>query len=49
MWTAHPQGRPQKIPILASRGMTCPNLREIGSGRGWGFSLVVFPTALLLV
>ena len=49
LWTAHPRGRPQNIPIRASKGMTCPNLREIGSGRGWGFSLVVFPTSLLLV
>jgi len=44
-----PSGRPQIIPIRASKGMTCPNLREIGSGRGRGFSLVVFPTPLLLV
>ena len=44
-----PLGRPQNIPIRASKGMTCPNLREIGSGRGRGFSLVVFPTPLLLV
>jgi len=44
-----PSGRPQNIPIRASKGMTCPNLREIGSGRGRGFSLVVFPTPLLLV
>jgi len=49
LWTAHPRGRPQNIPIRASKGMTCPNLREIGSGRGRGFSLVVFPTPLLLV
>jgi len=47
--TAHPRGHPQNIPIRAGKGMTCPNLREIGSGRGWGFSLVVFPTPLLLV
>ena len=44
-----PSGRPQNIPIRASKGMTCPNLREIGSGRGRGFSLVVFPTPLLPV
>jgi len=44
-----PPGRPQNIPIQASKGLTCPNLREIGSGRGRGFSLVVFPTPLLLV
>jgi len=44
-----PSGRPQNIPIRASKGMTCPNLREIGSGRERGFSLVVFPTPLLLV
>ena len=47
--TAHPRGRPQSIPIRASKGMTCPNLGEIGSGRGRGFSLVVFPNPLLLV
>jgi len=41
--------RPQNILVRASKGMTCPNLREIGSGRGRGFSLVVFPTPLLLV
>jgi len=44
-----PSGRPQNIPIRASKGMTCPNLREIGSGRGRGFSLLVFPTPVLLV
>jgi len=49
LWTAHPRGHPQNIPIRASKGMTCPNLREIGSGRGRGFSFVVFPTPLLLV
>jgi len=49
LWTAHPRAHPQNIPIRASKGMTCPNLREIGSGRGRGFSLVVFPTPLLLV
>jgi len=48
LWTA-PSGRPQDIPIRASKVMTCPNLREIGSGRGRGFSLVVFPNPLLLV
>jgi len=32
-----PRGHPQIIPIRASAGMTCPNLREIGSGRGRGF------------
>ena len=46
---AHPRGPPQNIPIRASKGMTCPNLREIGSGRGRGFSPVDFPTTLLLV
>jgi len=30
-------------------GMIFPDLREIGHGRGRGFSLVVFPTPLLLV
>jgi len=49
MWTAHPRGHPQNIPIRACKGMTCPNLRQIGSGRGRGFSLVVFPAPLLLV
>jgi len=49
LWTAHPRGHPQNIPIRASKGMTCSNLREIGPGRGRGFSLVVFPTPLLLV
>jgi len=44
-----PPEAPQNIPIRASKGMTCPNHREIGSGRWWGFSLVVFPTPLLHV
>ena len=44
-----PRGHPQNIPIRASKGMTRPNLREIGSARGRGSSLVVFPTPLLLV
>jgi len=48
-WTAHPRGHPQNIPIRASKGVTCPSLKEIGSGRGRGISLVVFPTPLLLV
>ena len=49
LWTAHPRGPPQNIPIRASTGMSCPNLREIGSRRGRGVSPVVFPTPLLLV
>jgi len=39
LWTAHPGGPPQNISIWATTEMTCPNLREIVSGRGWGFSL----------
>jgi len=46
---AHPRGPPQNIPIRASKGMTCPNLRDIGSGQGRGFSPVMVPTPLLLV
>jgi len=46
---AHPRGPPQNISIWATTGMTCPNLREIVSGRGRGFSPVIFPTPLLLV
>ena len=48
-WTAHPRGPSQNIPIRASKGMTCPDLGEIGFGRGRGFSQVVFPAPLLLV
>ena len=44
-----PSGRPQNIPIRASKKMTCPNLRELGAGQGRGVSLVVFRTPLLLV
>ena len=33
----HTPGPPQNIPIRASAGMTCPNLRKIGSGGGRGF------------
>jgi len=47
--TAHPRGPPQDIPIRASTGMNCPDLGEIGFGRGGGFSSVVFPPPLLLV
>jgi len=49
LWTAHPRGPPQNIPIRARKGMTCPDLGEIGFGRGRGFSQVVFPAPLLLV
>ena len=49
LWTAHPRGPSQNIPIRASKGMICPYLGEIGFGRGRGFSPVVFPTPLLLV
>jgi len=49
LWTAHPRGSPQNILIRASTGMTRPNLLEVGSGRGWDFSPVGFPTPLLLV
>jgi len=49
LWTEHPRGHPQNISIRASEGMTRPNLRRIGSGRGRGFSPVVFPTPLVLV
>jgi len=45
----HTPGPPQNIPIRASAGMTCPDLREIGSGGGRRFSPAVFPTPLLLV
>ena len=49
LWTAHPWGPSQNIPIRASKGMTCPDHGEIGFGRGRGFTPVVFPTPLLLV
>jgi len=49
LWTAHPRGPSQNIPIRASKGFICPDLGEIGFGRGRGFSPVVFPTRLLLV
>jgi len=49
LWTAHPRGPFQNIPIRASKGMTCPDLGEIGFGRGRGFYQVVFPAPLLLV
>jgi len=49
LWTAHPRGPSQNIPIQASKGMICPDLGEIGFGRGRGFSPVVFPAPLLLV
>jgi len=49
LWTAHPRGPPQNIPIRASNGMTCPHLRDIGIGPGRGLSPVIFPTPLLLV
>jgi len=49
LWTAHPRRPSQNIPIWANKGMTCPDLGEIGFGRGRGFSPVVFPTPLLLV
>jgi len=29
LWTAHPWGPSQNIPIRASKGMTCPDLGEI--------------------
>jgi len=29
LWTAHPRGPSQNIPIRASKGMTCPDLGEI--------------------
>jgi len=44
-----PGGRPKNIPIRASKGMTSPDLGEIGFCRGRGFSPVVFQTPLLLV
>jgi len=47
--TAHPREPSQNIPIRASKGMICPDLGEIGFGRGRGFSPVDFPTPLLLV
>jgi len=33
----HTPGPPQNIPIRASAGKTCPDLREIGSGGGGDF------------
>jgi len=36
-----PGGPSQNIPIRASKGVTCPDLGEIGFGRGRGFSPVV--------
>jgi len=47
--TAHPRGPSQNISIGASKGMICPDLGEIGFGRGRGFSPVAFPTPLLFV
>jgi len=49
LWTAHPRGPSQNIPIRASKGMTCPDLGEVGFGRGRAFSPVVFPAPLLLI
>jgi len=49
LWTAHTRGQSPNIPIRASKGMICPDLGEIGFGRGRGFSPVVFPVPLLLV
>ena len=49
VYSTPPRGPSQNIPIRASKGMTCPDLGEIGFGRGRGFSQVVFPTPLLLV
>jgi len=46
--TAHPRRPSQNIPIRASNEKICPDLGEIGFGRGRGFSPVVFPTPLLL-
>ena len=42
-----PGAVPKNIPIRASKGMTCPDLGEIGFGRGRGFSPVVFPAPYL--
>jgi len=49
LWTAHPRRPSQNIPIRASKGMTCPDLGEIGFGRGRGCSPAVFPAPLLHV
>jgi len=49
LWTAHPRGPSRNIPIRASKGMACPDLEEIGFGRGRGFSPKVFPAPLQLV
>ena len=49
LWPAHLRRPSQNITIRASKGMTCPDLGEIGFGRGRGFSQVVFPAPLLLV
>jgi len=49
LWPAHPWRPSQNITIRASKGMTCPDLGEIGFGRRRGFSPVVFPAPLLLV
>jgi len=49
LWTAHSRGQSPSIPIRASKGITCPDLGEIGFGRGRGFSPVVFPAPLVLV
>ena len=38
LWTAHPRRPSQNIPIRASKRMICPDLGEIGFGRGRGFS-----------
>jgi len=43
LWTAHPRGSPQKIPIWASTGVTCPDLGEIGFSRGAGLFPRGFP------
>jgi len=32
LWTAHPRGPSQNIPIRASKGMACPDLGETGFG-----------------
>ena len=50
LWTAHPRGPSQNIPIRACKGMTCPDLGEIGFGRGAGLFLSGFsshPTSCL--
>ena len=49
LWTAHPRAPSQNIRIQASTGMTCPDLWEIGFGRGRNFSPVDSPAPLLLV